>query len=116
MHLEDAEVEVGGVAAGFVASRAGVQGVQLVGLGGGAVHNPGVNEALTNEVIHCGVEIKAVLAHDSLVGGLVRADSAVTGLLPSLARCLNYELHPIRGKAPNPDYNSEGAEPVGFSY
>ena len=33
----------------------------LVGLGGGAVHNPGVNEALTHEVIHCGVEIKAVL-------------------------------------------------------
>jgi len=58
--LKDSEVKVWGVAACLVASRASVQGVQLLRLGRRPVYNPWINEALTNEVINSGVEIKTV--------------------------------------------------------
>jgi len=58
--LKDSEVKVWGVAACLVSSRASVQSVQLLRLGRRSVYNPGVNEALTHEIIHSGVEIKTV--------------------------------------------------------
>lgn len=60
LYLKDGEVEVWGVAACLVSRRAGVQGVELVRLGGRPVDNPRVNESLTHEVIHCRVEVKTV--------------------------------------------------------
>merc|ERR1711884_45925 len=58
--LKDSEVKVWGIAACLVSSRASVQSVQLLRLGRRSVDNPGVNETLTHEVIHSGVEIKTV--------------------------------------------------------
>merc|ERR1719330_1058847 len=87
--LKEGEVQVWGVAAGLVASRASVQGVQLLRLGRRPVDNPGVNEALTHEVIHCGVEIKTVkisrdaaaliLIGDLNAGGWCRAHARSAG-------------------------------------
>ena len=59
LYLKDGEVEVWGVAACLVSRRAGVQGVELVRLGGRPVDNPWVNEALTHEIIHR-VQVKTV--------------------------------------------------------
>jgi len=58
--LKGSKVKVWGIAACLVASRASVQSVELLRLGRRSVDNPGVNEALTHEVIHSGVEIKTV--------------------------------------------------------
>jgi len=58
--LKDSEVKVWGIAACLVASRASVQSVELLRLGRRSVDNPGVNETLTHEIIHSGVEIKTV--------------------------------------------------------
>jgi hypothetical protein len=87
--LKDSEVKVWGVAACLVASRAGVQSVELLRLGRRPVYNPGINEALTHEVINSGVEIKTVqisrdaaaliLIGDLNAGGGRRAHAGSTG-------------------------------------
>jgi len=60
--LEDGQVQVqvSVVAAGLVPSRAGVEGVELGGLGGRTVDNPGVNQTLAHQIVH-GQEVETFL-------------------------------------------------------